>query len=223
MKKWKNSLLVMLLVCMMLLPALAEDLGVQVIGSQSGAHTPVTLDDIQLEVPVEIDGYAEITPIFWIVKDCFLQRQPDVLDKISVHKSEYGGEIKCDQHYEDKKYMYYKDRHVKHYVSGTQAEFAILDIDVMNTTTKSVDFIKDATVKVIFDDRVEYQGWIRQKDYDLNICTWLDPSNNFPIDPYYVGHYVFGCTLPNPVVESKLPLRMVINMGGNEITYHIRK
>ena len=39
----------------------------------------------------------------------------------------------------------------------------------------------------------------------------------------YTGIFVFGCTLPNSVVESKAPLRIEINLGGNELTYNIRK
>lgn len=45
----------------------------------------------------------------------------------------------------------------------------------------------------------------------------------FAAGPMYTGHYAFGCTLPNAVVNSKKPLRMVITIDGNELTYNIRK
>lgn len=209
--------------------AAAEDLGVQVIGGSSPEMMPITLDDIQLETMVEIPGYAELTPTSWDIQDCFFQRKKDVLETIYVY--DFSGTdynkgidhtIECDKHRTDE-YKFYSEDWLIHNESKTQAEFALLFMDILNTTSKTVDFGKNITVKVVFDDNIEYQGWYRQRNFDLNICTWLDPENNFPIDPYYIGHYVFGCTLPNSVVESDKPLRMEISIDGNDITYNVRK
>ena len=52
----------------------------------------------------------------------------------------------------------------------------------------------------------------------------LNPSDEETIiGPLYVGHYVFGCTLPMSIIEDKnAPLRMVITMRDNELIYNIR-
>lgn len=103
MKKVFAGFLSLLLVGM-LLPAIAGDLGVQVIGKETEGLQPATLDDVQLEVAVQIDGYAEIKPIFWSVQDCFLQRQPDKLGVIHVYEDDgYGHrKIVCDLHHNEK-------------------------------------------------------------------------------------------------------------------------
>ena len=51
----------------------------------------------------------------------------------------------------------------------------------------------------------------------------VNPADQFLIDPMYAGHYVFGCTLPNAIINSTAPLRMEIRLGENELTYNIRK
>ena len=228
------ALVVSLLCISSILLAQADDLGVQVIGGDDGASMPVSLDDVQLGTPVEIPGWGEITPRHYDVQDCFLIRKKGVLGGIWKHSGSAGSswlnelnryvdfDIECDKH-GDEEYKYYSSEWLTHNESKSQADFALLHMDIMNITSGTKDFGSDVVVKIVFDDEVEYQGWFRQKDYDLNICSWIDPENNFPIEPYYVGHYVFGCTLPNPVIESKKPLRMEISIDGNEITYNIRK
>ena len=111
-------------------------------------------------------------------------------------------------------------------------------MDITNTTTKSKDFLSSCGVKIIFDDIYEYAGWVYQVNYnnetykdsyfgndsDIQNFRWaINEADNFVIDPMYVGHYIFGCTVPNAVVESKNPLKMVITLDGNEITYNVRK
>ena len=109
------------------------------------------------------------------------------------------------------------------YYSGKEAEYAMLRIDILNTTMKSKDYLSSYTVKVVYDDVYEFGGWAYQYDFDQSKSTVLDTNEQFPIEPMYQGHYVFGCTLPNAVVNSKKPLRMVITLDENEITYNIRK
>ena len=125
--------------------------------------------------------------------------------------------------------MYYNQ--IDRKSTGVTAEFAMLYIDVTSRQQEPVDFTKNVSVKVIYDDEFEYAGWVRQFNYDYDtadregklIRAAIDPENTELIDMMYTGHYVFGCTLPNAVVADEGPLRMVIDLGGNEITYHIRK
>lgn len=229
------SVLLVLLMLFTATVAFAEGMGVQVIGGENEGFTPISLDDVKLNASVEIPGYAEITPTEYNVWDCVMVRQPGKMD--FEYRSTSDGsqwikkldayfyfdlEINCE-HHTYKEYPYASNNWVVHHESKSQADYAFLMMDVLNTTNIDVDFTKDCSVKVVFDDNVEYAGWLYQRNLDLNLTTWIDPSDNFAISPYYEGHYVFGCTLPNAVINSKAPLRMEINLGGNEITYNIRK
>lgn len=110
------------------------------------------------------------------------------------------------------------------YSSGEEADYAILSMDILNITTVSHDYLLDCTVKVVFDEDFEFAGWCYQRNFDYsNKNAALGKNLTFSIDPMYVGHYYFGCTLPNAVIDSKAPLYMVITIDGNEITYNIRK
>ncbi len=130
---------------------------------------------------------------------------------------------------------YYRDASFKE--SGNEADFAWLKVDIMNLQKTDATFMKDTKVKVIYDDDYEYDGWVRQFNYDFsnseiyryqekNIIGWqvcLSPIDEMAIKPMYKGHYVFGCTLPNSVVEDKsAPLRMVITMDDHKLTYNVR-
>ena len=117
-------------------------------------------------------------------------------------------------------------------------------MDVTNRQKKAVNFIEEASVKIIYQDEYEFTGWVRQIDPDVmsksetnygtsrlngdkndypNVVV-LNPAKTHPIDMMYTGHYVFGCTIPNFVVEDKKsPLRMEIKLGDSELTYHIIK
>jgi len=215
-----------------LIAAYADDLGVQIIGGDQTSSEPVSLDDIQLESSVEIPGYAEITPTAWIIQNCFIQRKSGINFDIggswkgSQTNADYDGkyhklDIECSQ-CGSNDYPFFTSDWVIHSDSKSQADYAFLYMTVLNTTNKARDFTADVTVKVVFDDNVEYAGWIRQRNLDLSWST-ISSSDNFEIGPYYRGFYIFGCTLPNAVLSSKSPLRMVITMDGNEITYNARK
>ena len=119
-------------------------------------------------------------------------------------------------------------------------------LDITNLQKQEVNFMQEITVKVVYDDEYEYMGWVRQFNHDYETPVYrrdavegfscyaadenpkrgmiaLDPENEFPIGMVYTGSYVIGCTLPNAVVESKRPLKMIVNIGGCELTYIIRK
>lgn len=210
MKKILSLVLVlsMLLGCSV---AMAE-MGVQVIGGPDTETEPVSLDDIKIGVEAEIDGYGII-----------LANEFAYADRLGYFEQGRTSPKRYD-------YTYYQ--------SGNDAEYAILRMDITNTARENKDFLGDCEVKVVFDDVYEYAGWAYQVNYNndtdmssnygednqkQNVRWAIDSADNFPIGPMYAGHYIFGCTLPNAVVNSKKPLRMVITIDGNEITYNIRK
>jgi hypothetical protein len=232
----KRTLSVLLLLSLLLAcsPAMAADMGVQVIGGNAVSES-VSLDDVKLEATVEVPGWGDVTPLTFSVQDCVMIRKPGQLlrnwrysskgshspeDRNSSFK--FNLEVTCKEH-GDEKYPWYCEDWVTHILSQSQADFAILRMDILNTTPEKKDYLKECSVKVVFDDSIEYAGWCYQINEDLNAPQWIDNSDNFVIDPYYAGHYVFGCTLPNAVFTSKKPLRMEITIDGNEIIYNIRK
>lgn len=233
-----KKILSLLLVLSMMLTAsvaLAEGMGVQVIGGQDSSTQPVSLDDIQLESTVEVAGWGDITPMTYSVQDCVMVRKAGQLGTIWSWSSkgnkwveeldsrhDFYLEVSCKPH-GNTEYPWWCEEWVTHYLSQSQADFAFLTMDILNTTAGKIDYLKECEVKVVFDDNIEYAGWYYQRNMDLNKCTWIDVSDCFAIDPYYTGHYVFGCTLPNAVFNSNKPLRFEIKIDGNEIIYNVRK
>lgn len=109
--------------------------------------------------------------------------------------------------------------------SGKEADYAILWADLTNTTFSAKNYLDGAEVKIFFDDSYEFGGWSYQRDLNWSGAKEdvIRKSDQFAIDPFYQGHYIFGSTLPNFVVSSTAPLKMVITLDGNELTYNIRK
>jgi len=196
-----KKFLALLLTLTMFIPTVAfgEGLGVQLISGPQTETEPVDLDDIKLDIDVEIPGYAIITPRFFSFLDSFLYYRGSSWDPRTTY-------------------------------SGAEADYAMLFIDILNTGKKEKEYIGASSVVVIFDDDYVYGGWVAQIYYDeINNVNRefsnkvIDTDGSRAIDPMYLGHYVFGCALPNAVVNSKKPLRMVITIDGNKITYNIRK
>lgn len=213
MKKYMAIFLIIVLAFMGTSSAITETApGVQVIGGPSAATEPVSLDDIKLERELTIDGYARITPTSFAFKDkngYYIQGR----DYLSWAEDDY-------------------------YMSGNEADFAFLRMDIINLNRKEKNFLENCTVKVVYDDVYEYEGWMRQYNYNntshnasgfgvdagkQNTEWTINPDDVFPILPMYEGHYAFICTLPNSVVNAKESLRMVVTLDGNELTYNIRK
>lgn len=206
--------LVTLVLCLMMLltsAAFAEGMGVQVIGGPATETEPVSLDDFKLNVEAEIEGYGLLYATDFAFKD-----------RLGYYRSGRSNVYNSDDFYN----------------SGNEAEYALLKIDITNTATKPHDFLTSCEVKVVFDDVYEYGGWFYQYNYNNETynsshsgedskkqnTNWvINAADQFAIDPMYQGHFVFGCTLPNAVVNSKAPLKMIITIDGNEITYNIRK
>lgn len=214
----------------------AEDLDVQMIGGDTFATTPMSLDDIQLGKTYTVDGYAKFTPVEALFVDYFAQFNKDadygdVYRNYGEHGTVYYQEQALKRDYAD----YYKQASWKD--SGLNADFFWLRLDITNAQKKTVKFMDEATVKVVYDDEYEFNGWIRQANFDYNTHVYrygsdttggafavLDPANEEGVDMMYTGIYIFGCTLPNSVVaDTKTPLRMEISIGGNDLTYNIRK
>lgn len=208
----KKIISILLVLSMLLGCSAMAEMGVQVIGGPDTETEPVSLDDVKLNVEAEIDGYG-----------IFLANSFEYANYLLAYKAGKGDR---------------SDEVI--YDSGNEAEFAMLKVDITNTTTTPRDFLANCEVKVVFDDVYEYGGWTYQQNYDnytwtiyndtykawsnkQNVLYAINAADNFAIKPMYQGHYIFGCTLPNAVVNSKKPLRMVITIDGNEITYNIRK
>lgn len=226
----KKLLALLTIVALLTGLACAEDLQVQIIGGEDVPQMTLDLDDMQLGQTYEIDGYARVTPVSFEFMEKFIQYDAGAPGDNTSHGTNHSKVCHATNAYNG----YYE--HLNWMRSGVNADFAWLLMDITNTQKSAVNFIQEATVKVIFDEEYEYAGWVRQfnYDYDLNgayydgddqgdfIRAALDPVDEESIDMMYTGHYVFGCTLPTAVVNGTEPLRMVIDLGGNELTYNIR-
>ena len=204
------SMLIALSILLGCSAAMAE-MGVQIIGgSLQEEGQPVSLDDMQLEEAVEVEGWGTIT----LTSCCFM----DSLYQFKEGKHEVAGNWNV-------------------FDSGLEADYLLIQADILNNTKNAHDYLSDVEVKAVFDDDVEFAGWFWQynwdngtKDYDWGELNGIQnkefviaKADQFAIDPYYAGHYCFGCTLPNAVVNGEQPLRLEIRIDGNEITYNIRK
>lgn len=192
--------------------AMAAEMGVQVIGGPETATETVSLDDLKLETEAEIDGWGILTLTGY-----------EVQDGLGYYRSGQKGVYSAANDY---------------YWSGKEAEYAVLYADIVNTQPKDKNYLDNISVKAIYDDEYEYAGWFYQRNYDNDTegyyslevdrnkqnTRWvINAADQFAIGPMYEGHYIFGCTLPNAVFKGNKPLKLVITIDGNEITYNIRK
>lgn len=206
--------IVSLVLCLMMVlasTALANGMGVQVIGGPAVETEPVSLDDLQLNLDAEIEGWGILTLTGY-----------EVQNGMGYYRSGRS-----------------EPRYSSDYNwSGTEAEYIVLYADILNTTLAAKDYLKSVSVKAVFDDVYEYGGWAFQRNYNNSSYSYADldadknkqntrwkinAADQFAIGPMYEGHYIYGCTLPNAVINSKKPLKLIITIDGNEITYNIRK
>ena len=114
-------------------------------------------------------------------------------------------------------------------ISGADADYLVLNVDILNTQTKDVNYLSDYKVsgKVVFDDVYEYGIWFHQQNYNDKHGEELDryaaDDRQLAVGPMYLGHYMIGCTLPNAVINSDAPLSFHIFFGDTEIVYNVRK
>lgn len=209
-----KKILSVLLVLSMLLSAsaaLAEGMGVQVIGGSKTETEPVSLDDLKLDTKAEIEGWGDLTFTAY-----------EVQDGLGYYRS---GKTNV---YDSGDY----------YWSGKEAEFAVLYTDILNTQLKDKNYLENVSVRAVYDDTYEYAGWFYQRNYNngtygyaslevdknkQNTRWVINASDQFAIGPMYEGHYIFGCTLPNAVISGNKSLKLIITIDGNEIIYNIRK
>lgn len=203
------GLLAALVLVMVPFGALADGMGVQIIGGDDLASETASLDDLQIGVAAEAESWGTVT-----ITDCRFQ---DVLYQYKEGKHEVAGNWNC-------------------FNSGNEADYLIVKLDILNNTKAERDYLSNIEVKAVFMDDVEFAGWSYQYNWDNGIKDkeWedlngiqnkefvIDPADQFAIMPYYIGHYCFGCTLPNTVVTSKEPLRLEVKIDGNELTYNVR-
>ncbi len=217
--KKRISLLVLVMVLLCVCYAHADEMGVQIIGENNVDIQHVNLDDIKIGTAIEVPDNCVFTPTSYTVVNEFL----------GYKKGKRTIQLNASYH----------EDYATIYNSGKEAEYALLKMDILNIQMGSCNFLEEIEVKVTNDDKYEFAGWAYQYNYDnLNHSSgnsggWSVENANtecvvaredeFPINPLYTGHYVFGCTLPNSVIEGKTPLRMEIKIAGNELTYHIRK
>ena len=205
----------------------------------SSADEGMTFDNVTFGKAYKMKGYASVTLLGFKFVNMYAQWEDG---KAGIN----GVKIWDDGKYED--YVFRKGKqernsaiayaYCKIIKSGNEADFAWLKVDIANLLKQDAHFMKDIVIKVIYDDEYEYEGWVRQFNYDFSnfelysynknagVIGWpvcLSPVDEMPIQPMYKGHYVFGCTLPNSIVEDKeSSLRMEITIGDNKLIYNIR-
>lgn len=208
------SLLLCLIMLLSASAALAENMGVQIIGGPATETEPVSLDDMKIGAEAEIEGWGILTLSAYEVQDGLGYYQAG---------SHSIGAISSSKNY---------------YFSGQEADFVILYADILNTQLKDKNYLESISVKAVYDDVYEYAGWSYQRNYNNSSFSsaqyevdenrqntrWvISRSDEFSISPMYQGHYIYGCTLPKSIIEGKKPLKLIITIDGNEITYNIRK
>ena len=225
------TMVLALLLALSMSSAYAEDLGIQVIGGPNAATQTQSLDDIQVGTTYTLDGFAKVTPVEYLVVDYFGQFNKDANysnTSTDYNRHDYVRYIAADSVY------YLVDASWQD--SGMNAEFVWLKLDIVNLQKSPISFMKDTTVKVVYDGEYEFAGWVRQINYDYNINCYrwnsdtkgggtvvMNPANEEAINPMYTGTYVIGCTLPNSVFEDKAPLNIEIDIAGNQLTYQVKK
>lgn len=231
------ALILMVMIMASLTAANAEDLGVQIIGGPNmNNNEPLSFDDIKMEKKYKIDGYATVTPISFEFVNMFAQWNDGQAGSATTNNYRDSSVVYIENPSDGNWHYYLKNCGFRE--SGNEADFAWLKIDVLNLKKIDASYLGEITVKVVYDEEYEYGGWVRQFYFDYNnteifrynyqtAIGWpacMGTADEKPIGMMYSGHYVCGCTLPNFVIADKsAPLRMIINIGGNELTYNIRK
>ena len=114
--------------------------------------------------------------------------------------------------------------------SGSEAEYLIIWMEVLNFSNKEQVFFKDADVVITYEsERGPYQfgGFVRQAqgfyEYDSKRATDYNQDSLIAIQPLYKGYYMIGCAVPNFVIENPGELKMDITTGNTTLTYYVRK
>ena len=217
MRKMLAAVLLMSLWCAA--SSYAADMGVQLIeigpsdeeGVQIVSQADGSAEDIRLNSAVDLPGFASVTATGFAFQD-----------GLGFYRE---GET-C---------VYYEDDYIW---SGKDAEYAVLSVDILNTSKNAADFLKDCEVTVSYDDTYTWTGFGRQRNYNNEVydggpvsadlgmqnTNWaIDVADQFEIGVMYKGHYFFVAAVPNAAAFGKAPLSMTVNLAGNEFTYIIRE
>ena len=211
-----------------------NDLGINLIPNGEVEEEVVSLDDLKLEESYKINGYAIVKPLGFYYIDYFAQ----------FNKGK-NGDVSADTSSANSDRVFTA---TDSWNGGETAEYAIFKVDIVNLGKADIGFMAEAEVKVVYADEYEFKGWVRQINYDYVkrvyaritggkhdghspvddsghyfTALMLEPTAEEPVGVMYTGHYVFGCTLPNEAITSAEPLKIVITLGENEMTYNIRK
>lgn len=124
-----------------------------------------------------------------------------------------------------------------YYRSGDEAQFAVLTVDIVNTQSVAYDYLQSYEVRA-YDGRNTYGGWAFQKNFNNSIVddisygvdsglqntNWvINAADNYAIQPSDTGHYVFGCTLPNTVIDGQGQLKLSFTIENYELVYYLRQ
>lgn len=197
--------------------ACAENMETQITWLEGETQKPFR-GTVELEQSTVISGYAELQPLAFGAQDALGHYFEG---KTTVNSTSPG-------------------TNADYYYSGADAEYAILRMDITNLALTKKDFLERVDVRAIFDERYVYGGWAYQLNYNNGTeGSWgwdkmgyhnrqntefvIDAHDQFPMEPMYTGHYFFGCTLPNAIIESNKPLRFEIMLDDHKITYVARK
>lgn len=202
MKKY-FSMLLALLMLLSCAHAMAEDTGIQIIGSPNAEVETVNLDDWKEGETAEIAGFGN----FRLVSCEFVDTIPYTVYLGSFYHSD--GE--ADKSFE----------------SGSMAEYLRIRIHVLNTQKKAFDYYKVFGNDIVctFGDGYQFGGWARQ-ERKVNDRFWTmyeSKDSSYEIGSLYIGYFDVVVTLPNYVVTSKEPLSVTFSIGENEFTIHVRK
>ena len=203
MKKLLSLVLAVILALSLGTQVLALDLGVIQIGGpgEESSHAEPGSMEIKLNDTLAIDGWGEIT-----------------LTKVE---------------FRDSFSLFIDEGWWEDYYAGMEADYLVIYLDIINTGLTAHDFMAGALsnadttpmVKVVYKEVYEYKGKGFQvnQDWDDDGLIGLDSDLNYPVEPMYVGHYMFVCKLPNAVIERKDSLSVTFCVDENDFTYTIRK
>ena len=106
--------------------------------------------------------------------------------------------------------------------NNSETQNISLYVEVTNLATKKQLFFKDAQVVVTYTtERGEYK-------FDGFVRTGSSRTSTFSgtalkeIDPLFLGHYCFRCTVPNYVMDNPGSIKMEITFGDYTMTWIAR-
>lgn len=234
MKKRMYAVLTAMTAAMMLGQAYGEDMEVQVLSApeEEVAAEPVSLDDIKIDGEAEIPGYALIKPTAYEVADYLLaycEGDSHSTSRVYADVAYSGTEadyicLKADITNTATSPKNYLDNAAVSVFYDDDYEYAgwVRQFDYDAFVGGIYELIWNGSYYYPYNegDGIE---WLRGVTEFDNTKVTVNTADEFEINPLYQGHYLFGCTLPNAVINGSGPLRMVITLDGNEITYNIRE